>query len=93
VQKIYDEVFNIFSVDKVYAASEDTSLFKPNLSKELDILEAYLRIVNTVKVKDRTLNDQQTVLEGQRIISNKRNNPNLNPILVGIRARLEDEKK
>ena len=45
IQEIYDEVFKVFSVDKVYAASEDRSLFIPELCRELDILEQKIQEV------------------------------------------------
>jgi len=60
---------------------------------DIRILEEFIRISTTTKSKDRTLLQQQSILDGRRLISNKRANPNLKPIIVGIRARLEDEKK
>ena len=45
IQEIYDEVFKVFSVDKVYAASEDRSLFIPELCTELDNLEQQIQQV------------------------------------------------
>jgi hypothetical protein len=60
---------------------------------DIKILEDYLRIATSIKPRNRTLQQQQQFSEGQRIISNKRNNPNLKPIIDGIKARLEDEKK
>lgn len=60
---------------------------------DIDLLERYLRIVTTIKPGQRNLNEQQTIIEGRRLVSNKRANPNLKPILDGIKARLEDEKK
>lgn len=43
VQFIYDQVFQIFSVDKVYAASEDTSLFHTGLCSDLDHVEQQIQ--------------------------------------------------
>ena len=43
IQPIYEQVFQIFSVDKVYTASEDTSLFQSGLSEDLDLLERQIK--------------------------------------------------
>lgn len=43
VQPIYEQVFQTFNVDKVYAASEDTSLFHLTLCPELDQLEQQIQ--------------------------------------------------
>ena len=43
VQPIYEQVFQIFSVDKVYTASEDTSLFQSGLCEDLDLLEEQIK--------------------------------------------------
>ena len=43
IQLIYEQVFQVFSTDKVYAASEDTSLFQPNLCPDLDLLEGQIK--------------------------------------------------
>jgi DNA mismatch repair protein MutS len=43
IQVIYEQVFQIFNVDKVYLASEDTSLFQQNLCPELDQLEEQIK--------------------------------------------------
>ena len=42
IQKVKESVFKIFSVDKCYSASDDTSLFLPGIIPELDILEAQI---------------------------------------------------
>jgi DNA mismatch repair protein MutS len=42
IQKVKDSVFKIFSIDKCYSASDDTSLFLPNIIPELDILESQI---------------------------------------------------
>lgn len=42
-QTIYEQVYQIFSVEKVYAASEDTSLFLNGLCPELDNLEQQIK--------------------------------------------------
>jgi len=43
IQLIYEQVFQVFSTDKVYAASEDTSLFHTGLCDELDELEQQIQ--------------------------------------------------
>lgn len=43
IHLIYEEVFQIFNVEKVYKASEDTSLFQPNLCSDLDLLEQQIQ--------------------------------------------------
>jgi DNA mismatch repair protein MutS len=43
IQPIHEQVFQIFSVEKVYAASEDTSLFLNGLCPELDQLEQQIK--------------------------------------------------
>jgi len=62
---------------------------------DLDIsrLEAYQRVMESTKRKNRSIEEQTVIAEGQRIISNKRSNPNLKPILDGIKAKLQEEKK
>jgi DNA mismatch repair protein MutS len=42
IQKVKDSVFKIFSIDKCYSASDDTSLFLANIIPELDILESQI---------------------------------------------------
>jgi DNA mismatch repair protein MutS len=43
IQPIYEQVFQIFSAEKVYAASEDTSLFLNGLCPDLDLLEEQIK--------------------------------------------------
>lgn len=43
IQLIYEEVFQIFSAEKVYLASEDTSLFLNGLCADLDLLEEQIK--------------------------------------------------
>ena len=43
IQEIKQAVFKIFSVDKIYSASEDTSLFVAGLVPELDVIEQQIR--------------------------------------------------
>ena len=43
IQLIYEQVFQIFNVDKVYTASDDTSLFHNSLCEDLDILEEQIK--------------------------------------------------
>jgi len=43
IQIIYDQVFQIFNLNKVYAASEDTSLFHNGLCEELDLIEESIK--------------------------------------------------
>uniref|UniRef100_A0A6C0DKA0 DNA mismatch repair proteins mutS family domain-containing protein n=1 Tax=viral metagenome TaxID=1070528 RepID=A0A6C0DKA0_9ZZZZ len=43
IQLIYEQVFQIFNADKVYAASEDTSLFHSGLCQDLDHLEQQIK--------------------------------------------------
>jgi DNA mismatch repair protein MutS len=43
IQPIYEQVFQVFSAEKVYAASEDTSLFLNGLCSDLDLLEEQIK--------------------------------------------------
>jgi len=43
IQIIYEEVFQLFNAEKVYAASEDTSLFNEGLCPDLDLLEQQIK--------------------------------------------------
>lgn len=43
IQTIYEQVFQVFSVEKVYSASEDTSLFLNGLCPDLDVLEEQIK--------------------------------------------------
>jgi DNA mismatch repair protein MutS len=43
IQQIYEQIFQVFSVEKVYAASEDTSLFHTGLCLELDHVEQQIK--------------------------------------------------
>ena len=43
IQLIYEQVFQIFNVDKFYLASEDTSLFHNGLCEDLDIIEQQIQ--------------------------------------------------
>ena len=43
IQLIYEQVFQVFCAEKVYLASEDTSLFLSGLCPDLDILEEQIK--------------------------------------------------
>jgi DNA mismatch repair protein MutS len=43
IQLIYEQVFQLFNVDKVYTASEDTSLFHNSLCEDLDLIEQQIQ--------------------------------------------------
>jgi hypothetical protein len=60
---------------------------------DITLLEQYYRVKDSTKRKNRSLMEQAIVSQGDRLISNKRANPYLQPIIDGIKAQIESEKK
>lgn len=95
-QPSFDQPQSSFAQPQQSQESPNRSRGRPYLrftDEDLTLLEAYLRIKTTLRANQRNPEQKQIYDSGSKLVDNRRNNPYLKPIVDGILARLEDEKK